>query len=68
MENDLLGRPNYLTEKQRYRRDGCSPWVPTAVPRGQPWHVRGKTASMGMSQGNQTTPFGYVEKPTEEGH
>ncbi|KAH9978317.1 protein required for actin cytoskeleton organization and cell cycle progression [Russula compacta] len=24
---------------------------------------RGKTASMGMSQGNQPTPFGYVEKP-----
>ncbi|KAH9967129.1 protein required for actin cytoskeleton organization and cell cycle progression [Russula dissimulans] len=27
---------------------------------------RGKTASMGMSQGNQPTPFGYVEKPAED--
>ena len=27
---------------------------------------RGKTASIGMSQGNQPTPFGYVEKPAED--
>jgi len=27
---------------------------------------RGKTASMGMSQGDQPTPFGYVEKPAED--
>jgi len=27
---------------------------------------RGKTASMGMSQGIQPTPFGYVEKPAED--
>jgi len=27
---------------------------------------RRKTASMGMPQGNQPTPFGYVEKPTED--
>ncbi|KAI9511387.1 protein required for actin cytoskeleton organization and cell cycle progression [Russula earlei] len=27
---------------------------------------RGKTASMGMSQGNQPAPFGYVEKPAED--
>jgi len=31
---------------------------------------RGKTASIGMSQGNHPTPFGYVEKPVVdiEGH
>ncbi|KAF8475234.1 protein required for actin cytoskeleton organization and cell cycle progression [Russula ochroleuca] len=27
---------------------------------------RGKTASIGMSQGNQPTPFGYVEKPAAD--
>src|SRR5216684_64198 len=34
------------------------------------WRERGKTASIGMSQGNHPTPFGYVEKPVVdiEGH